>query len=74
MEVHFNPELQTKLSRMAAEQGRVAETLVEEAVARLVEYDDWFLREVDKGLSAADRGDWIEHGDIGKLMNDRFRG
>ena len=74
MEVHLNAELQTKLSRMAAEQGRAAEALVEEAVARLVEYDDWFLREVDKGLSAADRGDWIEHSEIRRLIDDRFRG
>jgi len=55
MEVHFNPEVQAKLSRMATQQGRDAATLVQEAVERLVDYDDWFLQEVDKGLAAADR-------------------
>jgi hypothetical protein len=27
-----------------------------EAVERLVNYDEWFLREVEKGLAAAARG------------------
>jgi predicted transcriptional regulator len=45
MEVRFNPNLQTKLARMAAQQGRAAETLVEEAVERLVDSEEWFLQE-----------------------------
>ena len=61
MEVPFSPDLQTKLSRMAAQQGRAAETLIEEAVKRLVDHEEWFLREVDKGI-AADRGEFIDHG------------
>jgi hypothetical protein len=40
MEVHFNPDLQTRLSRMAEEQGRAAEALVEEAVERIGELID----------------------------------
>ena len=47
MEVEFKPDLQAKLSRMTTQQGRGAETLVQEAVERLVDYDDWFLQEVD---------------------------
>ena len=61
MEVHLNPDLQAKLSRMATQQGRDAQELVQEAVERLVDYDDWFLKEVDKGLAAADRGGFIGH-------------
>lgn len=57
---------------MAAAQGCAAETLVREAVERLLNYDDWFLREVDKGLAAADRGEFIEHGDIRKMIDRRY--
>jgi predicted transcriptional regulator len=53
MEVHLTPDLQAKLTRLATEQGRDSQALVLEAVKRLVDYDDWFLREVEKGLSAA---------------------
>ena len=54
MEVQLTPDQQAKLSRLAAAQGCAAETLVQEAVDRLLNYDDWFLREVDTGLAAAD--------------------
>src|SRR5882724_1029401 len=72
MEVRFNPELQAKLSNLAAQQGRDSEALVVEAVERLVNYDAWFLREVDKGLAAADRGEFVDHEDVGKLINSRY--
>ena len=74
MEVHLNPDLEAKLSRMAAAQGRATETLVQEAVERLLDYDEWFLQEVEKGLSAADRGEFLEHGDIRKMIDSRYSG
>ena len=70
----FDPDLQEKLSRIATQQGRAAETLVREAVERLVDYDDWFLQEVDKGLAAADRGEFIEHDAVRKLIDTRYPG
>jgi predicted transcriptional regulator len=72
MEVHFTPSLQSKLSRMAAQQGRAAETLVEEAVEQLVEYDEWFLAEVDEGLAAADRDEFVDHNEIRKMIDSRY--
>jgi predicted transcriptional regulator len=74
MDVQFNPNLQTKLSRMAAQQGRAAEALVEEAVERLVDSEEWFPQEVDKGLAAADRGEFIDHSDIRKMIDSRCPG
>ena len=47
MEVILTPEMQAKLDRMAAAQGRPIETLVQEAVARLVDYDGWYFHQVD---------------------------
>jgi predicted transcriptional regulator len=59
MEVHFPPELESKLSRIAAERGRNTESLVFEAVERLVgqiaSHDEWLPGEVEKGIAAADR-------------------
>jgi predicted transcriptional regulator len=74
MEVQFNPDLQTKLSRMAAQQGRAAETLVAEAVERLVNSEEWLLREVDQGLAAADRAEFADHNDIRKMIDNRYLG
>jgi len=74
MEVDFTPDLQAKLSRLAAEQGRDATALVLEAVERLVNYDEWFIREVEKGLAAADRGEFVDHEEVGKLIDRRYPG
>lgn len=74
MEVHLSPELENQLQRIAAEQGRDAESLVSEAVERLVGYEEWFVREVEQGLAAADRGEFIEHAEVGKLIDNRYPG
>jgi predicted transcriptional regulator len=72
MEVPLTPDLQKKLSRLAAEQGRDSQSLVVEAVERLVTYDEWFLGEVEKGIAAADRGELTEHEEIKKLIRRRY--
>ncbi len=74
MEVRLNPDLEAKLNRVAAEQGRDSESLVQEAVERLINYNDWFIGEVEKGLAAADRGEFIEHEEIGKHIRNRYPG
>jgi predicted transcriptional regulator len=74
MEVRITPDLEAKLARLATEQRRDPQALVREAIERLVDYDEWFLREVEAGLAAADRGELIDHQDIGKLINRRYPG
>jgi predicted transcriptional regulator len=40
----------------------------------MVNYDEWFLREVDKGLAAADRGELVDHADVRKMIDERYPG
>jgi predicted transcriptional regulator len=56
MDLKISAELQAKLDRIAERQGRDAHSLVREAVERLVNYDEWFVREVEKGLAEIDSG------------------
>lgn len=72
--MHLSPDLQAKLTRLATQQGRDSESLVVEAVERMVNYDEWFLQEVQKGLAAAARGELIDHEDIRKLIDSRYPG
>jgi predicted transcriptional regulator len=74
MEIPLNPDLQAKLNRLALQQGRPTESLVLEAVQRFVDYDDWFLREVQKGLASADRRELIGHDEVRKLIDERYPG
>ncbi len=75
MEVKLTPELEAKLDSIAAQQGRDAQSLVNEAVERLVGYDEWFVREVEKGLEQIERGEVLEHEEVGarleKLLNEK---
>jgi len=74
MEIQLTPDLQAKLARLAAERGSDTQSLVREALERFVDHDEWLLREIDKGIAAADRGEFVEHEDIGKLINRRYPG
>jgi len=77
MEIELTPELQAKLEEVAAQQGRDAQSLVREAVERLVDYDKWFVREVEKGLAQIERGEVLEHEEVGarieKLIGEKQR-
>jgi predicted transcriptional regulator len=48
--------------------------LVLEAVERMVNYDEWFLREVEKGMTAAQRGEFVDHDEVRKLIDRRYPG
>ncbi len=61
MEVSLNPDLQAKLARLAAERGSNAEALAREAIERFVDYDEWFIKEVEKGLGQIARGEVLTH-------------
>jgi predicted transcriptional regulator len=74
MEVRLNPDLHAKLIRLATQQGRDSESLVVEAVERMVNYDEWFMQEVEKGLAAADRDEFVDHEEIRKLIDRRYPG
>jgi len=72
MEIHLNPDLQAKLSRIAAARGSDAELVAREAIERFVDHDDWFIREVEKGIAAADRGKLLSHEDVGARLEKRI--
>ena len=57
---------------MAKAQGRATESLVREAVDRLLGYEEWFSLEVDKGLNSAENGDFVEHDEIRLLIEGRY--
>jgi predicted transcriptional regulator len=65
MEVRLDPELQSRLTRLASERGADAEVMAREAIERFVDYDAWFLAEVDKSVLSADRGELVSHEEVG---------
>ena len=74
MGVELTAELRTKLEEVAAQQGRDAQSPVPEAVERLVDYDSWFVREVEKGLARIEPGEVLEHEEVGARMEKLLSG
>ena len=74
MQIQLDAELQEKLTRLAAQQGRDSNALVVEAVERFVNYDAWFLRAVDEGLAAGDRGELIDHDEVARMIDRKYPG
>ncbi len=68
MEVPLTPDLQARLAHLAAQQGRDTEALAREAIERLVDYDEWFIREVDKGLAQIEQGRVLTHEEVGERI------
>jgi predicted transcriptional regulator len=41
---------------------------------RRANYDEWFLRDVEQGIAAADGGRLVEHSEVRKLIDERYPG
>ena len=64
MEVTLSADVQAKLTRIARERGIDTQALAREAIERLVDYDDWVVREVEKGLTQVERGETLSHEEV----------
>ena len=74
MEVSLSPEQQAKLARLAQERGTDAQALAREAIVRLLDYDDWFVGEVEKGLAQVESGNTLTHEEVGARLNKHLTG
>jgi predicted transcriptional regulator len=73
MEVHFSPEVETRLQEVADANGKNAEQLVKDAVARMLENQARFIAGVQRGIEQADRGEFVEHQDVLDRIDRLFR-
>ena len=64
MEVHLSPDKQARLQEIATRVGKNTEQMVEEAVDRMLEYDERFIASVEAGRVSARRGELLEHDDV----------
>jgi len=71
MEVLFTPELEAKLARSAAQQGRNPDELVQQVVARYFDEESRFIDAVSRGEKALLDGEYLTHEQVG-LRLERF--
>ncbi len=64
MEVHFPPDVETRLQQLADSSGQDAEQLMKDTVVRMPDNQVRFVAGVQKGIAQADRGEFVEHKDV----------
>jgi predicted transcriptional regulator len=73
MEVHFSPDVETRLQQVALANGKDAEQLVKDTVARMLENQSRFIAGVQKGIEQAGRGEFVDHKDVVDRVDKLFR-
>jgi predicted transcriptional regulator len=73
MEVHLTPDQQAQLAQIAAEAGTVPERLATNVVTRYLDEEARFLAAVEKGIAAAERGEFIEEEEMDARLEAMFR-
>jgi predicted transcriptional regulator len=73
MELHFTPEQESLLERIASQEGTDAERLVKNAALRLLEEDARIRAAVREGVAQADRGDFIEEQEMDARLEQMLR-
>jgi len=72
MEVHFSPDVETRLQQVASANGKNAEQLVKQTVDRMLEHQARFIADVERGVVQATRGEFVEHADVRKRIEGLF--
>ena len=73
MEVHLTPEQQQQLAALAAERGRNADALAQEAISRYLAEEARFVEAVRLGEAALERGEYLSHEQVGERLDRLFR-
>ena len=70
-EVNLSPDLEGKLARAAGRRCLSADVLIREAIERAVDYNDWFIREVEKRRAQVDAGKVLTCDAVGDRLEQK---
>jgi predicted transcriptional regulator len=73
MEVHLTPEQEAQLAQIAAKEGWQPERLVKDVLVRYLDDEARFLAAVEKGIAAAERGEFIEEEEMDARVERMLR-
>ena len=68
MEVHFDPNLEARLTQRATQQGRKPDEFVQDVVASYLDEEDRFVQAVKRGKDALARGEYLTHEQVGERL------
>jgi predicted transcriptional regulator len=68
------PERMAALEQYAQQHGKEPAEVLDDALAKFLDYETWFTQAVEEGIAAADRGEFVEHEDVRKRIDSRYPG
>ena len=73
MEVHLTPKQEAELSELALRQGRDANALAQEVLAFYLKQEARLIEGVKRGITSAERGDFVEHDEVSARIERLFQ-
>ena len=64
LSVHTRPETKRKLEALARATKRTKSALANEALDQYVSHQEWLIREIERGVAAADAGELVEDAEV----------
>ena len=72
MEVQLSPEQEAQLAQIAVKAGTNPERLAKDVLVRYLDDEARFLAAVEKGIAAAERGEFIEEDEMDARIERMF--
>jgi predicted transcriptional regulator len=72
MEVDFPPELEIQLQMAAADIGKTPQEFVQDSIRDMLQGRAEFIKAVQQGALAADRGEFVDHEEVTRELNRLF--
>jgi predicted transcriptional regulator len=73
VEVHLTPEQQARLAHIAEQAGTAPEGILTTLVTNYLDAESRFLAAVDKGMAAAERGEFLEEDEMDARLDAMFK-
>jgi predicted transcriptional regulator len=73
VEVHLTPEQHAKLAHIAAQAGTAPGGILTTLITNYLDAESRFLAAVDRGLAAAERGEFLEEDEMDARLDAMFK-
>lgn len=61
-----------RVDELAQTTSRARDSLIEEALERYLDYEEWFVAQVEEGVAAADHGALVDHDTVVADVRERL--
>ena len=72
MNLQVPPELEARLTRLAAETGRRVDQVALDLLASSIDHDEWFRREIEQGRVSARAGRLLTRDEVLSRIDKRY--